>query len=94
MVRTHHTPESSGISDEEIRRLIHEEVAATIHVEIPEMFGSIKTTVIETFDKRYAAVTQAAAVAATDDVAAARPQGDALLFREFSNTKPPEFDGM
>ena len=94
MVRTRHTPESSGTSDEEIRRIIHEEVAAAIRAEIPEMFGSIKTTLIETFDERYAALSEAAVAAATAVVAAARPQGgDALLFREFSNTKPSEFDG-
>ena len=94
MVGTRHTPESSGVSDEEIRRLIHEEVAAAIRAEIPEMFGDIKTTLIETFDERYAALTEAVAAAATAAVAAARPQGgDSLLFREFSNTKPPEFDG-
>ena len=76
MIGTRHTPESSGVSDEVIRQLIHEEVAAAIRAEIPDMFGDIKTTLIETFDERYA--TQG---------------GDSLLFREFSNTKPPEFDG-
>ena len=94
MVRTRLMPESSGASDEEIRRIIHEEVAAAIRAEIPEMFGSIKTTLIETFDERYAALSEAAVAAATAAIAAARPQGgDALLFREFSNTKPLEFDG-
>ena len=64
-----------------------------IRAEIPEMFGSIKTTLIETFDERYATMTVATAAAATVVVAAARPQGgDSLLFREFSNTKPTEFD--
>ena len=94
MVRTCLMPESSGASDEEIRRIIHEEVAAAIRAEIPEMFGSIKTTLIETFDERYAALLGADVVAATAVIAATRPQGgDALLFQEFSNTKPPEFDG-
>ena len=65
-------------------------MAAAIRVEIPEMFGSIKTTMIEIFDDRYAAVTEAAAAVGTATVAAARPQGgNSLLFREFSNTKPP-----
>ena len=74
--------------------MIHDEVAAAIRAEIPEMFGSIKTTLIETFDERYAALTDAAVAAATAVVAAARPQGgDALLYRDFSNMKPPEFDG-
>ena len=94
MVRPRHGASSSGVSDEEIRQMIHEEVAAAIRAEIPEMFGSIKTTLMETFDERYAALTEAATAAATAAVAAARPQGgDLLLFREFSNTKPPEFDG-
>ena len=64
MVGTRHTPEISGVSNEEIRRLIHEEVAATIRAEIPKMFGSIKTTLIETFDEHNAVVTEAAAAAA------------------------------
>lgn len=90
MVCTCHNPGSSGTSDEEICMIIHEEVAATIREAIPEMSGSIKTTLIETFDERYAVVTEVAAAAA---IAAARLQGgDSLLFREFSNTKPPEFD--
>ena len=74
--------------------MIHKEVATAIRAEIPEMFGSIKTTLMETFDERYAALTEAAATAATAVVAAATPQGgDSLLFREFNNTKPLEFDG-
>ena len=73
---TRHNPGgsgTSGTSDEEIRRMIHEEVAAAIRAEIPEMFGSIKTTLIETFDKRYAALSEAVVAAATVAIAAARP---------------------
>ena len=44
--------------------MIHDEVVVAIRAEIPEMFGSIKTTLIETFDEKYATVTEAAAVAA------------------------------
>ena len=44
-------PGGSGTSDEEIRRVIAEEVADTIRETIPEMFGSIKTNLIETFDE-------------------------------------------
>ena len=46
MVGTRHNPGSSRSSDEEIRRMIHEEVAAAIRTEIPESFGFIKTTLI------------------------------------------------
>ena len=70
--------------------MIHEEVATTIRAKIPEMFGSIKTNLIETFDERYAVVIEATTASATAAAAAFRPQGgDSLLFREFSNTKPP-----
>lgn len=94
MVETRHRLGTNRVSEEELRQMIHEEVAAAIRAEIPEMFGSIKTTLIETFDERYTEVTEAATVVATAAVAAARPQGgDSLLFQEFSNTKPPEFDG-
>ena len=89
MVGTRHKPESSGVSNDEIRRLIHDEVAASIQEAISEMFGSIKTTLIEKFDDRYAAITEAAVAVATTAVTAARPhEGDSLLYREFSNTKP------
>ena len=73
MVGTHHRPEASGVSDEELRQMIHNEVATAIRAEISEMFGSIKTTLIETFDERYATVIEAIAAAATAPVAAARP---------------------
>ena len=73
MVGTRHTLESSGISDDEIHRMIHDEVAAAIREAIPEMFGSIKTTLIEKFDERYAAVSEADAAAATAAVTAANP---------------------
>ena len=61
MVRPRHGASTSGVSDEDIRQMIHEEVAAAIWAEIPEMFGSIKTT-----------LTEAATAAATAAVAAAR----------------------
>ena len=73
MVGTRHNPESSGDSHDEICWMIHDKVATTIREAIPEMFGSIKTTLIETFDERYAAVTKAPAAAVTAVVAATRP---------------------
>ena len=57
MVGRRHIPRTSGTSDEQIRRIIEEEVAAAIRAEIPEMFGSIKTTPIETFDDRYTSLS-------------------------------------
>ena len=71
MVGKRHRPGTNRVSDEELRQMIHEEVAAEIRAEIPEMFGSIKTTLIETFDEIYAAVTEAAAAVTTTAVAVA-----------------------
>ena len=94
MVGTRHRLETIDVSDEELHHMIHDEVVAAIRAEIPKIFGSIKTTLIEKFDERYVVVTETAAAATTPAVAAARPQGvDSLLFHEFSNTKPPNFDG-
>ena len=73
MMGTRHNPESSSVGDEEICRIIHEEVAAAIREAIPEMFGSIKPTLIETFDERYAVITEVGDAAATAAVAVARP---------------------
>ena len=64
VVLTRHNPGSSGTSDEGIRMIIVEEVVAGIREAILEMLGSIKTTLIETFDERYAAITEAAAATA------------------------------
>ena len=75
MVIAHNNPRGSGTSDEEICKIIAEEVASAIREVIPEMFGSIKTTLIETLDERYVVVTEAAVVVATAALAAARPQG-------------------
>ena len=71
---TRNNPGGGGTSDEEIHRIIAEELAADIREAIPDMFGYIKTSIIETFDECYAAVKEAAAVA-TAALAAARPQG-------------------
>ena len=75
MVGTCYNPGSSGVSDDEICMMIHDEVATAIREAILEMFGSIKTTLIETFDERYVAITEADAAAATNTVTTARPQG-------------------
>lgn len=57
------------------------------------MFGSIKTISIETFDERYAAMTEVAAAATTAAIADVRLYGvDSLWYRDFNDTKPPEFD--
>ena len=61
------------------------------------MFGSIKTTMVEYFDERYAALAETAAAAATSAVTAAGigggGAGRAFQYQDFDNTKPPTFDG-
>ena len=87
-------PDKPGTNDDDFRWIVAIEVTAEIRGAISEMFGSIKTMLIKTFDKRYATITEATVVAATTVVSAVRPQGgDSLWYREFNNMKPTEFDG-
>ena len=81
--------------DARIREILHDEVAALIRAELPELFGSIKTAMVEYFDERYAALTETAAAAATAAVAAAGGGASrGFQYRDFDNTKPPTFDGV
>ena len=63
--------------------------------QLPEMFGSIKTVMVEYFDERYAALAETAASAAGSAVIAAGGGGAGWGFQywDFNNTKPPAFDG-
>ena len=58
-----------------INDLFHDEVVASIRAKIPDMFGCIKTNLIETSDERYATLIDVVVAAATANVAATRPQG-------------------
>ena len=81
--------------DARIREILHDEVVALFRAELPELFGSIKTTMVEYFDERYAALTETAAAVATAAVAAAGGgDGRGFQYRDFDNTKPPTFDGV
>ena len=53
------------MTDDQIWEIIATEVAAAIRRSMLETYGSIKTTVIELFDERYAALTKVATIAAT-----------------------------
>ena len=78
--------------DARIREILHDEVAAMFRAELSELFGSIKTAMVEYFDERYAALTETAAAAAV--VAAWGGAGRGFQYRDFDNTKPPTFDGV
>ena len=59
------------------------------------MFGSIKTAMVEYFDEQYAALSEAATVAATAAVAAVGINvGRAFQYRDLDNTNPLIFDGV
>ena len=66
-------PERLSVSDDEIRMIVASEVATTIREAIPEMFGFVRTILIETFYERYAAITEADVAAATATLDAVRP---------------------
>ena len=66
-------PKRPSASNDEIGKIIVAEVAATIREAIPEMFGFVRTILIETFYERYAAITEADVAAATATLDAVRP---------------------
>jgi len=85
-----------GELDARIREIMHDEIAAAFRAQLLEMFGSIKTVMVEHFDERYAALAETVAAAATSAVTAAGVGGGAsraFQYRDFDNTKPPKFDG-
>lgn len=59
-----------GLTDDYLRELIAAEVSSTIQRATQELFGSIKTTMIELFDERYALVSEVVAATTTVDVVA------------------------
>lgn len=65
-------PKKTGNIDDEIHMIIAAEVAATMMEAVPQMFGSVKTTMIELFDELYDSVTEVVVVVA---VAATRLHG-------------------
>ena len=78
-----------------VRKILRDEVAALLRAELPELFGSIKTAMIEYFDERYAALAETAAAAVTAAVATAkRGASRGFQYRDFYYTKPPTFDGV
>ena len=54
-----------GLIDDQIQELISTEVANSVCGSTPELFGSIKTTMIELFDDRYATLTETSIIVAT-----------------------------
>ena len=66
-----------------------------VRSQILELFGSIKTAMMESFDDRYATLAEMAATIATSAVVVAGGgAGRGFLYRDFDNTKPRTFDGI
>lgn len=87
-------PERPGLTDEEIRDMITTQVTMAVRKDILEVFGSIKTMIIEKFYKRYATVTEAVAVVATTNVVTTGIQRrGSFQYRDFSNINPRSSTG-
>ena len=77
--------------DARIQKILHDEVAAALWAQLPEMFGSIKTAMVEYFDEQYAVLAETAATAAASAVTATGGGGGAtrgFQYRDFDNTNP------
>ena len=82
------------MTEDRVREIIREEVVEIVRGQIPEMFGSIKTPMMEYFDDRYASIAETTAAAASAVVAAAGTgTGQAFQYWDFYNMKPLIFDG-
>ena len=81
--------------DARIREILHDEVAALFRVEFPELFGSMKTAMVEYFDECYAALAETAVAAAAATIeTTGGGAGRGFQYRDFDSTKPPTFDGV
>ena len=54
--------------DARIWVILHDEVDAMFWDQLPEIFGSIKTAMVEYFDDRYVVLTKAATVSVTSSI--------------------------
>ena len=90
------SPEDPVLAEDRVREIIREEVIEIVRSQISELFGTIKSAMMEYFDDRYAALVETAAAAATLAVTAAGGgvgAGRGFQYMEFDKTKPPTFDG-
>ena len=88
--------EGPVLIEDRVREIIHEEEVELVRGQIPELFGSIKTAMMEYFDDRYAALAETDAAAVASAVTAAGGGvgfGRGFQYRDFDNTKLLNFDG-
>ena len=70
-------------------------MVAIIRGQILEMPGSIKTTMMEFFEDRYAAIAETVVFAASATMAAASVgTRQVFQYQDFDNMKPLNFDGV
>ena len=78
-----------ALSEAHIREIITVEVVPIIRGKMPEIFGSIKTTMMEFFDDRYTTIFETAAdVASTTVVAAGVGIGRVFQYRDVDIRSP------
>ena len=83
-----------GLTVDNICELIASKVADVVWGAIPEVFGSIKTVMINLFNERYVVVSKVAAVAATVYVATTWIQkGDNSSFGTSATRSPQSLTG-
>lgn len=81
-------PERPTLSEDEILDMISTQVSIAFREKIPNLFGPIKTMLIDMFNKRYANVINVAATTTTVAVAPVGPHGrGATQYQDFANTK-------
>ena len=84
-----------ALTEDRVREIIREEVVEIVRSQIPELFSSIKTTMMEYFGDKYTTLAKtvvATAIMAT--TAEGGGSGRGFQYRDFDNTKPPTFDGI
>ena len=60
------------LTEDQVREIIHEEVVEIVRGQIPELFGTIKSAMMEYFDDRYVALVEMVVVVAASAVTTAR----------------------
>ena len=78
-----------GLGEEEIIGILVAKVVEAFMEAIPELFGSVKTVLIDKFDWRYAAITQIGASTTTSVTITRSQRIEVMQYREFSYMKPP-----
>lgn len=84
-----------GLTKVQIREMISIEVVTAIRGSIPELFGSIKISMLTLFDDRDATLFEVVVPATTTTVVVAEVRGErSFHYQDFNNIKLPMFNGV